>query len=66
MTPERALTTVDLPCATWPMVPILMVACAAAAAAAAAAAVIQRAEGQSFDHDSRPLRTGGARQAPSV
>lgn len=26
-TPEMALTTVDLPCATWPIVPILMVAC---------------------------------------
>ena len=25
-TPEMALTTVDLPCATWPMVPMLMVA----------------------------------------
>ena len=26
-TPDMAFTTVDLPCATWPMVPILMVAC---------------------------------------
>lgn len=26
-TPESALTTVDLPCATCPMVPMLMVAC---------------------------------------
>jgi hypothetical protein len=25
-TPEIAFTTVDLPCATWPMVPMLMVA----------------------------------------
>lgn len=25
-TPEMALTTVDLPCATWPIVPMLMVA----------------------------------------
>ena len=27
LTPEIAFTTVDLPCATWPMVPMLMVAC---------------------------------------
>jgi hypothetical protein len=26
MTPESAFTTVDLPCATWPIVPMLMVA----------------------------------------
>lgn len=26
-TPEIALTTVDLPCATWPIVPMLIVAC---------------------------------------
>lgn len=26
-TPDMALTTVDFPCATWPMVPMLMVAC---------------------------------------
>ena len=26
-TPLRALTTVDFPCATWPIVPILIVAC---------------------------------------
>ena len=27
LTPEMALTTVDFPWATWPIVPILMVAC---------------------------------------
>lgn len=26
-TPEIAFTTVDLPCATWPIVPMLIVAC---------------------------------------
>src|ERR1700733_6874015 len=26
-TPEMALTTVDFPCATWPIVPIFIVAC---------------------------------------
>lgn len=26
-TPEIAFTTVDLPCATWPIVPIFIVAC---------------------------------------
>ena len=28
-TPEMAFTTVDFPCATWPMVPIFVVACLA-------------------------------------
>jgi hypothetical protein len=59
MTPERALTTVDLPCATWPMVPMLMVACATAAVAAAD----YSAADNQWDHGLRTLPKAGARQA---